>query len=129
MFCCLLRCDLPHTPRASVHVQRLKDFCTRARGQQSPHGVLTLPCSSFHPTLASIPQVDIVIDETYAVDPTMYDHAAFLSNYSISAADAKTLSFLNGTAPQCAPWTAETPSSTPCWRHRHTTWNFSAYTM
>lgn len=40
----------------------------------------------------------MVIDETFALDPTMYTYSQFLQEYGISTAEAQNLAFLNGTA-------------------------------
>ena len=54
-------------------------------------------------------QVDIVIDENYAVDPASYNLSAFISAYNISTSQAAELSFLNGTNPLCVCCTPRPP--------------------
>lgn len=48
-------------------------------------------------------QVDVVIDETYAIDPTAYNQTSFLTEFGITPAAAAKLPFLNGSAYRCAP--------------------------
>jgi len=42
--------------------------------------------------------VDVVIDETFALDPATYTYSQFMQEYGISTAEARNLAFLNGTS-------------------------------
>jgi hypothetical protein len=42
-------------------------------------------------------QVDVVVDETFALDPTAYKYDQFLQEFGISPSLAAGLAFLNGT--------------------------------
>lgn len=45
-------------------------------------------------------QVDVIVDETYAIDPTTYGPANFTSEFGFTPAQEKTVTALKGSAPQ-----------------------------
>ena len=53
-----------------------------------------------NPHIAS--QVDIIVDETYAPDPTAYDLAAFLGTFNLTAADKAKYKWLAGAVPKAS---------------------------
>lgn len=61
-------------------------------------------------TLRASSQVDIIVDETYAPDPTTYDLAAFLATFNLTSADKAKYKWLAGATPK-ASCCAGAPSS------------------
>lgn len=48
----------------------------------------------------ALSKVDVLVDETYAIDPTAYSAATFSSQYGFTAAQEKLIPALSGSAPQ-----------------------------
>lgn len=95
-----LLCKCKLTPESCIFLprgHRLSKVCP---------GVISQPCYAQQFILHHVAvdhsillrnQVDVVIDETFALSPTNYTYDQFLMEFNITSDDAQSLAFLNGT--------------------------------